>query len=229
MKRKSSNILLAIDTSTKMAGLALYDGIQVLCETIWKSQYHHTVELAPAIVNALSRSNVAISNLGAISVALGPGSFTGLRIGLAFAKGLSLTNHIPLIGIPSLDALAAAQPVQKHALFAVLQAGRGRIAVRRYTAQNHVWQSIDDHKILTLDELVKSMDNNSIICGELTEEDREELLMHSNKIELTSPAQSLRRPSYIAELAWNQWQSGESHDPAALSPIYLHHNDPIPG
>ena len=80
-------MLLAIDTSTRYAGVALYDGIQVTGEVVWTSQDHHTVELVPVIAEVLQRAGKKVTDLTAVGVALGPGSFTGLRIGLAAAKG----------------------------------------------------------------------------------------------------------------------------------------------
>lgn len=131
-----SSILLAIDTSTRNVGLALFDGTQVLAEYTWNSADHHTVELAPAVQDLLTRVHVNFGSIRAIGVALGPGSFTGLRIGLAFAKGIALALKIPVIGIPSLDILAAAQPPFHIPLAAVLRAGRGRLAVGWYQPVN---------------------------------------------------------------------------------------------
>ena len=111
MTRGMDPILLGLDTSTRSVGLALYDGTQVLSEAVWTSHDHHTVELAPAVGDMLSRAGLEPSHLSAVAAATGPGSFTGLRIGLALAKGLALARRLPLVGIPSLDVLAAAQPV----------------------------------------------------------------------------------------------------------------------
>ncbi len=123
-------MLLAVDTSTRWIGLALYDGSQVLAEDVWQSQNHHTVELAPAVASLLRRTESGAAGLSALAVALGPGSFTSLRIGLGLVKGMALALHLPLIGVPTLDILAASQPVQDWPLATVLQAGRGRIADR---------------------------------------------------------------------------------------------------
>src|SRR5512138_413926 len=120
-------MLLAVDTSTAQIGLGLYDGGQVIAESLWYSEQHHTVELAPAVADLLRRAVVSMAQVEVIGVAIGPGSFTALRVGLAFVKGLSLSRKLPLIGIPTLDILAAAQPAVKLPLLAVLQAGRGRI------------------------------------------------------------------------------------------------------
>src|SRR5262245_27616805 len=119
-------MLLAVDTSSTQMGLALYDGAQVIAEYAWRSAQRHTVELAPAIADLLVRSGLSMDAVQALSVALGPGSFTSLRVGLALVKGLALARHIPLIGIPTLDILANAQPVSKFPLAAAIQAGRGR-------------------------------------------------------------------------------------------------------
>jgi tRNA threonylcarbamoyladenosine biosynthesis protein TsaB len=227
--RAASTILLAIDTSTRMVGIALHDGEQVLWESVWKSQDHHTVELAPAVGEALRKSGLETDRLGGIGVALGPGSFTGLRIGLAMAKGLAMAQSIPLVGVPTLDALAAAQPLGGTPLAAVLRAGRGRLAVNWYQVEKNRWQSTHDLEVLTPDQIIKRVQEPTLVCGELTPEERLLLKRGSEYVILASPAQSLRRPSFLAELAWKRWQGGKTDDPAVLSPIYLHHNEPIPG
>ena len=122
-------MLLAVDTSTTQVGLAIYDGAQVLGEFAWRSGQRHTVELAPAIAELLAHCALTMNDVNALGVALGPGSFTSLRVGLALVKGLALSRHIPLIGIPTLDILAHAQPVSKLPLAVAIQAGRGRYAL----------------------------------------------------------------------------------------------------
>jgi hypothetical protein len=85
-------MLLAIDTSTAQIGLALYDGVQVPGELVWRSGLHHTQELAPALAELLRQVELEMDAVTALGVALGPGSFTSLRVGLAFAKGLVLAT-----------------------------------------------------------------------------------------------------------------------------------------
>ncbi len=239
-QRAGQPILLALDTSTRTVGLAVYNGAQVLGELIWTSLDYHTVELAPAVEELLGRVKVAAKDLAVLGVALGPGSFTGLRIGLAFAKGLALARNIPLIGIPTFDILAVAQHPAFGELEAgfrlavVLQAGRGRLAVGWYGYAEGGWQANAEIEAVTLDELIERIQTPTIICGELGREERETLRRargrkQGGKIALASPAASLRRPSYLAELAWQRWQTGQRYDPATLAPIYLHYNDPIPG
>jgi len=234
--RSRPQILLAIDTSTRTVGLAIYDGVQVLGEMSWSSRDYHTVELAPAVRGLLERCTLQPAELGALGVALGPGSFTGLRIGLALAKGIALAQNLPIVGLPSLDVLACAQPVEAGCLAAILRAGRGRLAVGWYQpaagrdiAQAGAWQATGRIEVLTPEELGERIQEPTQVCGELNEEERRLLGRKRKNVLLASPAQSLRRPSFLAELAWQRWQSGRVDDPATLSPVYLHYNEPIPG
>ncbi|GAB4504377.1 MAG: tRNA (adenosine(37)-N6)-threonylcarbamoyltransferase complex dimerization subunit type 1 TsaB [Anaerolineales bacterium] len=227
-------MLLAMDTSTSFMGLALYDGSQVLGEMTWRSRAHHTVELAPAAADLLQRIGANVSDLRALGVALGPGSFTSLRVGLAFAKGLALARRLPLLGVPTLDVVAAALEVQNLPLAAVLQAGRGRLALGWYQAVDGAWQAQSEPQVTTADNLAESIHKPTLVCGELSAEERQRLARKRTNVRLASPAQCLRRPAILAELAWERWmilgskQAGAESDAAALTPIYLHIANPIP-
>ncbi len=220
-------MLIAIDTSTRVVGLALYDGAEVCSEMVWTSRSNHTVELAPAIERMIRQRGIATTDLQAVAVALGPGSFTGLRIGLAMAKGIALAQHIPLIGVATLDVLAASQEVCELPLAAVLRAGRGRLAVGWYYAQDGVWQSSGTIEVLTALELYDLIQQPTLVSGELTQEERMLLGRKQKTVVLASPARSLRRPSFLAELGWCRWKSGQVDDPATLAPYYLHLHEPV--
>ncbi|MBU2610769.1 MAG: tRNA (adenosine(37)-N6)-threonylcarbamoyltransferase complex dimerization subunit type 1 TsaB [Chloroflexi bacterium] len=215
-------MLLALDTSTAQVGLALYDGTQVIGELFWHSRAHHTSQLAPALVELLARAGVKIDEIKALGVALGPGSFTSLRVGLALAKGLALARHLPMIGIPTLDILAFSQPVRNVPLAAVLQAGRGRLAVGWYRASENGWQAEGPAAVTTADDLAQSISTPTLVCGELTAEDRQRLARKFKNIILASPARCVRRPGILAEIAWQKWQAGKVDPAASLAPIYLH-------
>lgn len=220
-------MLLAIDTSTRVIGVALYDGVQVISERIWLSQDYHSVELAPAVQDVLTHSNIKVSQLEGVAVALGPGSFTGLRIGLSLAKGMALASHIALLGVPSLDILAVAQPLMDIPMAAVLRAGRNRLAVGWYRVKSSAWKPIGSLEMLSGEALAEKIQETTLVCGELSEEDRHTLGRRRRDVILASPARSLRRPSYLAELAWRRLNAGKVDDPATLAPIYLHTTDAI--
>jgi tRNA threonylcarbamoyladenosine biosynthesis protein TsaB len=221
-------MLLAIDTSTRTMGIALYDGTRLFGEMAWGTADHHTTELAPAVDDLLHRCGAAIKQVAALGVAIGPGSFTGLRIGLALARGIALAHHLPLIGVPTLDVVAASQSLYSIPLVAVLQAGRSRLAVDWYHVKGRAWQSDGKLEVLTAQALAERLDSKCLVCGELSGAERQLLTERGGHVRLASPANSLRRPGLLAELAWNRWQAGQTDDPASLAPIYLHIGEPIP-
>jgi tRNA threonylcarbamoyladenosine biosynthesis protein TsaB len=220
-------MLLAVDTSTAQLGLAVYDGDQVISEYAWRSHQRHTVELAPAIFELLARCGLKMEDVQALGVALGPGSFTSLRVGLSLVKGLALSRHLPLIGIPTLDILAAAQASSKLPLVVVIQAGRGRFAVGWYKHSKRGWQARGSARVLTVEALTNEVKSPVLLCGELTAKERQAFAAKP-EVHLVSPAQSVRRPAVLAELAWARWQTGDVDEEATLAPIYLHVAEPVP-
>jgi len=221
-------MLLAIDTSTSQTGLALYDSGSVFGELTWNSSLRHTHELAPALQSLLVRCNKPISDIRVIGVAIGPGSFTSLRVGITFAKGLALARSIPLVGVPTLDIISRAVPPTDRKLAAVLQAGRGRLAVIWYELVENEWHAQEPAKVMTAEELESMINKPVIICGELTPEDRQHLARRYKNVKLASPAQCVRRPALLAEIAWERWEKGQVDSTASLAPIYLHSAGGVP-
>lgn len=221
-------MLLAIDTSTTWIGLALYDGVRVLGEMTWQTRSHHTVELSPAVQELLGRCGVQATDLQVLGVATGPGSFTSLRIGLALVKGMALALRIPVVGVPTLDVLAAAQPVHEPQMAALLQAGRGRLALGWYDAVNGEWRVRGEPQVTTAEELVLQLNRPTLVVGELSASERQVLARRRKNAILASPARALRRPSFLAEIAWGRWRIGQVDDVVSLSPVYLHVAEVIP-
>jgi len=220
-------MLLAVDTSTTQVGIALYDGAQVVGEFAWRSSQRHTVELAPAISDLLARCGLTMDDVTALGVALGPGSFTSLRVGLALVKGLALSRQIPIIGIPTLDILARAQHPSELPLAVAIQAGRSRFALGWYKSSKDGWQAQGGERIATLDEINAEVQSPFIVCGEFSVDERQRLSDNEN-IQLASPSLSVRRPAILAELAWARWEAGDVDDSASLAPIYLHTDGSLP-
>lgn len=214
-------MILAIDTSTQTASLALYEGQGgVAAELTWRSLSHHTVELAPYLNLLLQR--VPSSTLSGLAVALGPGSFTGLRAGLSLAKGLVLALGIPLVGVPTLDVLAYSQRYQPLPICALLEAGRGRVCAAFYEKEGSDLRRVSDYLLTTVEELASHVSVPTLFCGEIDPQEVEILPKGSNHlILLASPASSLRRAGYLAELGWERLQRGGGDDPRSLEPLYL--------
>lgn len=221
-------MLLGIDTSTQSVGIAIYDGHQILCEESWISRRFHTVELAGAVDANLKRAGLNAKDLDLLAIATGPGSFTGLRIGMALVKGLAYTHQLPVIGIPTLDITARAIPPCDKRLAAVLQAGRSRLAVGWYITENGQWTLKNLIENLSLEELLVKINQPTILTGELTKEIRKIVAEH-DLLSVADPIRAMRSPKYLAELAWLRWQAGDVDDILTLKPFYLHKGNPIPG
>lgn len=222
-------MLLAFDTSTSWISLALYDGVFIRYETTWQSQHHHTVELAPAIQALYKHTGTTSKDLTGLAVAIGPGSFTSLRIGLAAVKGLSLALNLPVAGVPSLDIIAKAQPLDDKPMIAVLQAGRSRLAYAPYKVENGEWQAQAEPEVIDPKVLVQTISQPTLICGELSEEARSTIGRRWKNAILASPSLSLRRAGFLAEIGWERLMNNQSDDPVTLAPIYLStSNNPIP-
>ncbi len=215
-------MILAIDTATRWLGMALHDGTAVLAEMGWRCLNNHTIELTPNLHEMMQRANVSVGDLSGIAVAIGPGSYTGLRVGLAVAKGLALANQTPLIGVSTLDILAAAFGPFPGELILVAEAGRTRVCVASYEWQNgRGWQTDAPPTIETWDSLLASLEGRITFAGEMTAQAVKQIKTANKSFQIALPAAAVRRAGYLAQLGWERLQAGAVDDAQTLAPIYL--------
>jgi tRNA threonylcarbamoyladenosine biosynthesis protein TsaB len=214
-------MLLAIDTATSFAALALMDAQGIRGAVTWQTQQNHTVELLPNIVALLTQTGIAARALQAVAVALGPGSYTGLRIGLSVAKGFCFAHGAALIGIPTLDISAHAYTPRATPLCAVLQAGRGRLSARCYHVADGTWQATGAHFLGRADELAAIITQPTFFAGELDAPSEQVLREHLGAQATFAPeAERTRDPRVLARLAYARWQRGEHDNVMTLAPFY---------
>jgi len=214
-------MILAIDTATQYAALALYNQNGIFTEETWQAGRNHTTELMPRIVRILQAAQLRLTDLTALAVSLGPGSFTGLRIGLAVAKGLALPHEIPLVGVPTLEVTA--YPLRDHGLpvWAIVQAGRGRILTACFNRVDDQWQMLDEPQLTNFQSLAGQIKEPALCLGEIDEKGEKILTRRSHgHARVVSPAARLRRAGYLAEIAADRLAAGYQVDAAALEPIY---------
>jgi tRNA threonylcarbamoyladenosine biosynthesis protein TsaB len=215
-------MILAIDTATQYAALALYNQDGIFAEETWRADRNHTVELMPRIVRMLELAELKVAGLAALAVSLGPGSFTGLRIGLAAAKGLALPNKLPLIGVSTLEMTAYPWRDSPLPVWAIVQAGRGRILAACYAKIDGHWQTRREPELTHFKALAANIDEPALCTGEIDRESAQ-ILAHGskNQAKIVSPAARLRRAAYLAEIAAARLKANQVDDPDTLSPIYL--------
>jgi tRNA threonylcarbamoyladenosine biosynthesis protein TsaB len=203
-----------------MTGLALYDGAAVLAEHVWRGGGHHTTQLAPEVGLMLRRLGADASALTGVAVASGPGSYTGLRIGMALAKGLALAQGIPLVGIPTLDILVQGQTVEAGDLLALIQAGRSRLAGVWYKRTKSGWKPVSEPRSMTTDDVLAEIKGPTTVCGEVSLEERH-ALRSDRRVMVAPPSRCVRRPAIMAEMAWRRLGKEGQPDVATLAPTYL--------
>ena len=211
-------MLLAIDTSTRYAGVALAENGRVVSSRSWWSAINHTAELMPATSQLLGVASVAVNDLEGIVVALGPGGFSALRVGMSVAKGLALASGKPLVGIGTLDA--EAQPYWQSGLpvCALLDAGRNEVSSAHFDTDG---QRTREDLICLPEELIPTLAGTNLFCGEAVPARasliREQLGQRAVVVD-HSPAARLWA---LAELGRKRLEAGVTDDVGTLQPYYL--------
>lgn len=220
----TSELLLAIDTCTRRSSIALRDRSVLRAEMTWECERQETALVADKVRELLHSSRLEAAALGAVAVAVGPGSFTGVRCGLAIAKGIAVALEIPIIGVNAFDVIAYAQPQLKQPIWAVLEAGRARLAVCPYDVMGSQMLT-GEWRIQTWQELRDGIYEPTWVCGDMPAELIR--LMEGNSNARIAPAPlNLRRAGYLAEIAYRRWQKGDVDDAMTLTAIYP--PDPAP-
>lgn len=223
-------MLLAIDTATRLLGLALHDGKTLIAEQTWHTKNRHNTLLAPSIEHLFDVCDIDRDDLTSIAVSTGPGSYTGLRIGIALAKGLAATRNLPLVGVSTLDVLAAGQPFHntRYGLLAVVPAGRGRIIAGKYRAKKGRWEADGDPVRDSWAVILEKLEGSYYVTGEIDDAGREgiETAKHDDlSLTLIDAANRLRRTGYLAQEAWRLLNQSDEpttdFDPVKLLPFYM--------
>ena len=211
-------MLLAIDTSTRYAGVALVNEDRVVASHAWHSTYNHTAELMPAVVNVLEHAGLTASDLDGVAVALGPGGFSALRVGISAAKGLALVAKKPIIGVGTLDLEAHAYLRTGVQVCALIEAGREECATALFGPDG---VRIREDRVCTADDLMAEVKGPTIFCGEGVTPWQEQIAGA-----LGADAQIVRpvpaaRVWALASLGQEKLVTGETDDLTTLQPEYL--------
>lgn len=219
-------LLLVLENSTMCGSVALVTGNQCLAEYSLESRLTHSKRLLGVVDILMNDCRVGWDDLDAIAVSLGPGSFTGLRICLATAKGLALAAGLPLLGIPSLDGLAAQLPFSSHPVCALLDARKKEVYAAFY--RNNIGKSerISDYMAVSPEKLVEMIKEPVILVGDGVELYRDLFKERLGKNALFVPLQIFQtRAAAIGLSAIGKWLNKDFLDTSAAVPIYVRPSD----
>lgn len=215
-------MLLALDTSTAWASVALFDGRDVLAEETWHAQRRHGDELFPAIERLLARAGATLAGVSRIAVATGPGSFTGLRVAIAAAQGLARGTGAALIGVSTLDVLAYPHASSKVRTCALLPAGRTEWYGALYQERNRKWMRRSPYLVASLDEICRQIGTHTLFVGEIDAETEAALRdLLGPKALFASPASRVRRAGFLAELGWRELETRTQVKISEIEPLYV--------
>ncbi len=218
---------LALDTSTAVAGVALAREGRTEAELSWRAGHSHTAQLMPAVDHLLRMAGAAPRDLTAVVVAIGPGSFSGLRVGVSAAKALAESLAIPLAGVGTMLVEACPFLGQGLPTRVVLDGGRGELAVGSFhptpAGEPDAWpEESEPPRLMTVEELCASIRQRTLICGEGLPAVQRTIEERLGALAVIPPASALpRRPGHLAALGWRRLARGERDDAATLQPIYL--------
>lgn len=216
-------LLLAIDTSTQYSGVALLGASgQVVQLLQWHSRRNHTVEVLSAIETLLEREHSTAHDLTGVAVALGPGSFSALRIGLSVAKGIAWPRDLPFVTVTTLEAEAFGHQVSGVPICAVIGAGRGQLAWALFEGREGQLYQRNVEKVTPPEELLSVLPTPTLICGEGLEQYGEALSNNApNGIRFALPYMPGFRVIALAYLGNFRLQAGLTQDPVTAQPLYL--------
>lgn len=196
--------VLAIDTSTEQAGVALSTENGLLSRS-WPASRAQTTTVLPEIDRLVQEAGLTPADISGLVVATGPGTFTGLRVGIAIAKGIVAAREVPLVGVPTLEIVFAMHPGED--IVTVLPAGRGRV----------VWQRAGAQPVnASLAEFIVAAAGARVV-GELSDSQRDEILAAGIDLRVES-----RDPAVLLQLGAARIAAGDLDDATTLEPTYLH-------
>jgi tRNA threonylcarbamoyladenosine biosynthesis protein TsaB len=219
-------LILGLDTSSPVCAIALCEGEHVLYEDARETGQRHAEELLPRIVTALQSTQLELGKLALIAVGIGPGSFTGLRVGLATAKGLALGTGIPLRGVSSLQALAYRVSQPGEHVITMIDAGKGEVCAAVFRDALEVLPAVLASPEQAAQHVAELGLPRAILCGSGAR------LYPSVLLPILGPGVAIAGPetdypsgASVARLGHGQWLAQGGSDLAALEPIYVRGSD----
>lgn len=216
-------LTLGMDTVTKTVGLALVDGEECLVELSLNLGRHHTETVLPALRQICRMADVTVGQLDLLACTTGPGSFTGVRIGVSILKGLGLALNKPLVGVSALEALAMNIIPTPAKICSLLDAQKNQVyaGVYRMNVQG-IPDPVMGESLVDLDSFLRALEGDLIFLGEGAVRYGNEITrIMGSRASFAGPLQHAVRGAAVAWIGQRHFHEGDIDDPFTLSPRYL--------
>ena len=219
-------MILGLDTSTEILGLALLREGRVVSSLSLAIGRNHSEKLPGTLGRFLSEAGALVSDLSGLAVSIGPGSFTGLRVGLSLAKGMASTLGLPLVGVPTLKALAWRYRPSRLPIGAMLDARKGEVFYSLFEEREGKLERKTPDRALSPEALVKEIRDPTLFVGSGVRVYGDFLKNKLGSLAIyASPNPESPDPADIAYLGWQRLRKGERDDLEALEPVYIRASD----
>ena len=207
--------VLAVETSSLAGGVALLDDERLVAEYLLDVSVTHSERLMAAVDQVLTGARWTGRDLGGLAVAVGPGSFTGLRIAVSTVKGLALALGLPIAAVPTLDAMAAALPWAALPVCPVLDARKGEVYASLYRWDGAAMRREWEYLALAPEALAARLGEPTLVVGDGA------AAVRSPHARTVPPPRRLPSPACVGMLGLERLRRGETVLAATLTPLYL--------
>lgn len=213
--------VLALESSTLAGGCALLDGDRVLGEITLNISLTHSERLMAMVDRLLQDCGWTVRDLDGLAVSIGPGSFTGLRVGVATAKGLAFSLGVPVAPVPTLDALASTLPFADAPVCPLLDARKGEVYLSLYRWRQGRMARQWDYLALSPEAAVERLESPVIVLGDGVQPCLSFLARLGAGVRIAPPAHAIPSAAVVAHLGHAMLESGLGTSAEALVPLYL--------
>lgn len=222
-------LTLAFDSSSKTVSVAILRDRAVLYDTIINNDLNHSEVLLPAIDEAIRLAGVELSAIDLFACTLGPGSFTGLRIGVSTLKGLMMATGKPAVGVSSLAALALNVNSPKAVIGPMMDAGRGQVYLAYYRYdEDGVLRQLEAERALNPESIADCLKEDVLYVGDGAIKYADLIRSMSSEITIAPEQQQYICASAVGILALEKYRQNDLLDLSACVPFYLRSADALP-
>jgi tRNA threonylcarbamoyladenosine biosynthesis protein TsaB len=217
--------ILGIDTSSKFLNIALSEDKDIIKEESYLLDRKHASQLVPKIMGILKRSKVPVKNIGAFIIGIGPGSFTGLRIGVSAIKGFNIASGKPCVGVASMDSIACNAKENDKDIVPIIDARRGQVYSAIYRRKGGRIIRKSEYLLMPVEKLMEKIKGDAVFLGDgisLYKENIEKL--NKNAIFLEENCWYPKAGNLI-KLGFSRIRKSKKPGLGKLIPIYLYPED----
>lgn len=216
--------VLGIDTSSMATSIEVIEDNKLICEYAVNTKKTHSQKLMPMIENMFLTSDLKINEIDMVAICIGPGSFTGLRIGMATAKAIAHVRNLPIVGVNSLEVLAGNMDLSDKKICSILDAQKTQVYTSKYKYEGKKLIQLEDVDVLDIQDVIKSIEESKedyIVVGEAVYK-YESLIKDIENIQIPSSALNVSRASSLCSIAIEKYKNNiDVYDCYTINPLYI--------